>query len=633
MQTGLEIHFNSEIPIQDIVNQLMQPLIGSFKATTGHVIDNSGKSTEIFASVIHNCEQTHNSIPINNVAAIIDCYEELTIEILEDAYQRIKSVKSLMKPDSPKDFQGEAQMTTGIILSRKSELTLEQISNEMDRLNALEPSHYWPDAIAVTSTGIINYSAHVPGSLKGGDFFLPVEAYIGRSPTPSMWVQKVIRPAGDLTFNKVASLIMVRVAIFQPGLQLPDYRELIKDIPQHGVATQTYQFNLANTLLVAKSEDAIARLLTPETFNIVSGKEKLGSVQYQSWQDGGVIIVSGAFPIDIFFVFMREVVPELSLQDMQYLRNSNTQTSYVLPLTKTQFLSVLSTFQQRSSNISIEREESRILLQKIGDEGTTSPFVARLMMGIMVIRDYVYGEQSEREYFDKLYEHVLSGLRNARETSQDLVKEWELHRQKVESGEIVVISGRSVHLAENIDRQLKRDLENFLNTAVRVIKHHLQSLTKDLGLDIDFLFKKPSAFEAGITTLKVSNPELAEYMLATRSWTEPLIKLRNDLEHGEIPSPKVSYILETTPIKALEPSFNGTPITLYICEVLNRICCFAEEITVYSLKKKLPKGFEITEVPLTERESIAPERFHVTVTPGGRPPWRLVACGKMFAEI
>jgi hypothetical protein len=39
---------------------------------------------------------------------------------------------------------------------------------------------------------------------------------------------------------------------------------------------------------------------------------------------------------------------------------------------------------------------------------------------------------------------------------------------------------------------LKRDLESFLNTAARTIKHPLQVLAKDLGMEIGFLFQQQS---------------------------------------------------------------------------------------------------------------------------------------------
>lgn len=621
---NLKVLFDRGIRLQDTINGLLRPLIGPFKADTARVLDNDGHMTEPYPSVVLSNSNESGVVPVDNVAAIIDCYEVLTIEALEAAYQRIKTVKSLRKTERPEAGEGETQMTTGFIVARNSDLTLEQISAEMGRMNSLMPSHYWPDAVAVLSSGIVNYSAHVPGSEQSGDFFLPAEATVKSSLAPSVWVQKVIRPVGELTFNKVASLIVARVAIFQPGVQFLDYQQLIKDMPSHGAGTQTYQFNLANTLVPMAMEQVLAARLPPDTFNIVSGKEKLGSIQYQSWQDGGVLIVRGKFPIEPFLIFLNQVVPGLPAKDLQYFRGPGIQISYVLPVNQRQFFQTLSIFERRSSNISIQRETAKVLMQKIGDEGTNSPFVARLMLGVMQIRDAVYDDNA-RPHFDKLYGPVLSGLQNARETSQDIAKEWEQHRAKVESGAIVKASGRMVSISEGIDRSLKRDLESFLNTAVRTIKNSLQVLAKDLGVDIGFLFKKEPSFQEGIMKTRAFDPTLADYLLATRQWSESLVLKRNDLEHGTIPIPKVSYMLDSSPVRADEPRFNGRPITEFTNEVLDRICCFVEEITVYCLRKKLPRGFEVTELPLVDRDLRAPERFHITVTPGGRQAWVLSA--------
>jgi hypothetical protein len=623
--------FDTAIPLQDAVNQLLRPLIGSFKATTARVLDNSGQTTEGYSSVIHNNGGELLVVPVNNVAAVIDCYDELTMETLDAAYRRLQAAKSVQKTDHPADDGSETQMTTGIVVARNSNLSLEQISAEMDRLNRVAPSHYWPDAVAVLSAGLVNYSAHIPGSEKSGDFFLPAESVVARSPAPSVWISKVIRPLGEITFNKVASLIVARAAIFEPRARVSDYRELIKDMPSYGALTQTYQFNLANVLVAMTKEQAIAAQLPQDTFNIVSGKEKLGSVQYRGWQDGGVFIVRGGFPLDLFLIFLKQVVPGLSASDLQYFRGTDVQVSYVLPVNQMQFFQTLSRFERSSSNISIQKETAKILVQKLGDEGTSSPFVGRLMLGVMRIRDAVYDDKA-RLHFDELYEPILSGLRNARETSQDVAKEWEQHRAKVESGSIVSTHGRTVRVSESIDRSMKRDLEGFLNAAVRTIKQSLQVLANDLDVDIGFLFQKESTFQSGIGKMRASDPILADYLLATRQWSEPLVLLRNNLEHGTIASPKVFYTIDSVPVRAEEPRLNGQPITEFTSEVLDRICCFVEEIVVFGLRKKLPKGFEITETSLAERNPSAPERFNVTITPGGRRPWVLTAHLRHFDD-
>jgi hypothetical protein len=619
-------------PLSEEINRLLAPHIGSFRATASSIVDINGAVTDIYSSVVHEGIGEDNAVSIANVAAVIDCYDTLTSENLQTGYGRIKTVKSIQKPDPVIPVRGEIHLTTGIIIARNSDLSLDAISSEMGRLNVEVPSHYWPDAVGVLSDGLVNYSALTPASQQSGNFFLPTEPIDASTPVPSLWVQKIIWPVGFLTFNKIASLIVARVSIFQPGIKVSDYRELVKDMPSHSAATQTYQFNRSSVLVPMTKERAIAARLPQETFNIVSGRDKLGSVQYQSWQDGGVFVVRGRFPLDIFLAVLNEIVPGLSAHDMQYFRGENVQVSYVLPVSRRQFLETLALFDRRSSNMTIQREESKILVQKVGDEGTTSPFFARLMIGVLSIRDCIYVDKDQQSHFDDLYDPVLSGLRNVRETSRDIAKEWEEHRTKIESGEIVKRDGRNVHITEHIDRSLRRDLESFLNTAVRTIKHSLQGLTKELGLEIDFLFQKDSAFRTGVAKLRESDAALGEYLIATRLWSEPLVLTRNNLEHGTIPSPKVSYSIDSFPLQVGEPQFAGRPITQFTIDVLGRVCCFCEELIVHGLRKQLPKGFEITEVPFAERDPTAPVRFQVTIASGGRARWELVAHTKPFNE-
>jgi hypothetical protein len=202
----------------------------------------------------------------------------------------------------------------------------------------------------------------------------------------------------------------------------------------------------------------------------------------------------------------------------------------------------------------------------------------------------------------------------------------------VASGAVVTMDGRRVHVSEHVDRALERDLESFLNTVVRIIKHSMQVLAKDFGVEIGFLFQKESLFRAGIAKMQMSDPALADYLVGTRKWSDPLVLIRNNLEHGTIPSPKVSYIVDNPPVRAEEPQFAGKPITGFTNDVLDRVCCFVEEMTVFCIKKNLPKSFEITEVPLAGRDPSAPERFQLTVTPGGMEPWVLSAHTRQFKE-
>jgi hypothetical protein len=108
--------------------------------------------------------------------------------------------------------------------------------------------------------------------------------------------------------------------------------------------------------------------------------------------------------------------------------------------------------------------------------------------------------------------------------------------------------------------------------------------------------------------------------------------MRNDLEHGTIPSPKVAYKDENGRVRAGEPMIGAALITAFTRQTLDRVCCFVEDVTVYCLKKRLPQGIDITEQPLAERMASAPLRFHLCVTPGGLPSWVLAAHGRTFDQ-
>ena len=149
-------------------------------------------------------------------------------------------------------------------------------------------------------------------------------------------------------------------------MKVPDYRELIKDMPSHrrgdaDIPVQSCEHACADDKRAGYRGAAPAGYIQHR-----QRQEDARLRQYQSWQDGGVFVVRGAFPIDLFLVFLNEVVPGLSAEDLQYFRGSGVQVSYVLPVNQRQFFQTLSVFERRSSNMSVQRETAKILMQKIG---------------------------------------------------------------------------------------------------------------------------------------------------------------------------------------------------------------------------------------------------------------------------
>ena len=64
----------------------------------------------------------------------------------------------------------------------------------------------------------------------------------------------------------------------------------------------------------------------------------------------------------------------------------------------------------RALAINAEAEKAQAEYQKIADEGSSSPFIARLMIGLLHLRDHVFPDPAARDAFDKAYDFVLSSL-------------------------------------------------------------------------------------------------------------------------------------------------------------------------------------------------------------------------------
>lgn len=622
------------IQASDLLESLLHPRIAHFKANPARIVGNDGSKTDLLAAVVYTgTSPSSGEVGIDGVAAVIDAYEDLTLDNLRIAYGRAQAVKSFQKR-IPKDIafdETAIAMTTYIVFARSSSLSLDEISSEMARLNAGGPCETWPDLVAVDRKGLVNYTTRVPGESMSGDFFLPVGGYAPASMAP-LYITKTIRASGEHTFNKVVALVCGRLGILEQGLQVAKYDTGLAGLSVYGITTEAYQFDLSGQLRLVTEAQQLDQYVAPDTYNIIVGKETVGSVQFQKWQDGGVFIVRGKFPLEPFLIFLRMQVPSLTRKDLAFVRRPSIQVSNVLRITEQDFLKTLELFQGRTSGMKIVKDSRQLLMTKLADEGTNSPFYARLMLGIFKVRDMVLDDRI-RAKFEKAYEPTLSMLTSARDHGRDLIAVWEAHRDKIASGELVQRSGNQIQITDNIDRKLKREFEGFINAAARTMKQCMQNLSSQLGADIGFLFKKEGAFLSGVEALRSTDPELAAYLAEVRKWSEPLMHIRNvDLEHGLGSAFAVRYDVQPRKIEAHEPQLRGEAITSLIGRIQDRLNCFVEEVTVHHLQKSMAAGITVAESDVAGRSADAPERFRVTASIGGLPKWSISPHQRRFED-
>ncbi len=622
---GQEVISATGVTLPSILNRILGNFLSwPFNATSGCVFDQDGNKTEIFASVVHAASGggatpgTHD-IHADNAAVVIDACEGLDLENFRASYERIAQAKRLKKSAAP-SLEGTpiTTITLGVIFALRSALPLEKLAEELERLNAQTPSQEWPDMVVVASTGTVNYVVQFPGESPSDDFLPPAERAVVTY-TPPLYVVIVMRPTEAYTFNKMLAFMIAHLGIFSPGTKLPDWAQILEGVPKAAVTISAFQYNLSGDLLPVPRQFYNDRYLPPLPMRIEDQKGKLlCTLQFLPWQDGGTILLKGELPLDGLLVFLGKG----TLQRAGVVNRPDLQISYVLPITQRDFNEMLTRI-QRQSNVVVRGDQTKWVIQKIADEGSQSPFMARLFMGIMRLRDVVMPDPATRENFDTSYEIVFSSLLNVRTAAQEMVQLWQEHARKVTSGEVARLEGRTIHINENIDKKLKREVESFLNAAVRALKDGMQRFAREAQVNIGFLFQKQGEFDTGVTVLETRDPVLAEYLRQTRTWSERLLGSRNAIEHEGWMLPRVTYSHTGSTVTADEPSILGQPVSEFASFIFDRLACFVEELTAHCLQRQMPAGITITEIAVAQRLAEAPERFRVTLASGGLPAWQI----------
>ena len=611
--------------LADALNQTLNQLLGwPFRAATGFARDVEGQKTDIFGTLIYTVSQSQPipeplNVNADNLACVIDVAESMDVEQLRAAYERVACAKRLKKTPAPSiPDVPHTTVTLGIILTRDTAVPIEILAEELDRLNRQHPDREWTDMVVVLSKGIINYAIQFPGENVVGDFLPPAERATERY-SPPFYVIIIIRPTQVFTFNKMYSFLVAHLMIFSPGAELANWAQVLEGTPKEGMTLTGYQYNLSGNLMPVPRQFYNDRYIPPRPFHIEDQQGNLlSTLQFLPWQDGGVVLLKGKLPLNGLLIFLGKKAVERG----GIIKQDDGQISYVLPITRVDFMQMLQRI-QKQSNMVVKQDPTKFVVQKLADEGSSSPFMARLYLGNLRLRDVAFPDQERRDIFDKPYHFVMETLLNTRSTSHEILQLVDRHFIKLTKGEVGQLKGHTIHIEETIDKKLRKEVETFLNSAVRILKQGMQELTTALQFNIGFLFKQQNSFEKGVTELEKSDPLLAAYLRETRNWSERLINSRNAIEHEGWMLPKVKYIEVSGVIRAEEPEISGQKVSEFMGFIMDRLSCFVEEVTAHCLQTRMPEGISVTEIPLSQRESEMPERFQVALTNGGMPIWNI----------
>jgi hypothetical protein len=402
---------------------------------------------------------------------------------------------------------------------------------------------------------------------------------------------------------------------------LPDYNTIMDGVSRQGVTWTGYQYDLSGQLRPVPPEHYQGRSLPPKYVGLYprGSKEPLAAIAFLKWQDGGVVLLRGKLPLEGMLTFLGGIIEREALRKICKMERDDLQFSSVLPITERQYLAMLRNIQQRGG-LDVRPDNGRFVIHKFADEGSSSPFMARVFYAPMKLAESL---RSEKAAFDEAHHSLITTLMEIRDAAKDASRTWKDYARRINDGSIVDRQGRHIHVTENVDRQLGRLVSDFLTGATRSFKERMQQSTRSIGVEIGFLYQKQSTFERGIAELEKTDRALATYLREARRWGDILVQTRNSLDHGTWRLPPAVISEVDGLVTVTEPTIDGTPVTQWVARMTDRVLCFVENVLAHCIQKRLSPGITLAEIPLAQRSPEMPVRFKPTVTNGGVPAWEI----------
>lgn len=269
-------------------------------------------------------------------------------------------------------------------------------------------------------------------------------------------------------------------------------------------------------------------------------------------------------------------------------------------------------------------------VKKISNESSSSPFLARLLVGMLSMRDQLYltgipDKQEGEKQFERRFKPMYEAAQATRDAAIEIERLIKTHSDAISSGRAVKFYPNQYDILETIDIPLSQTVDKLIDQSIVATKSCLQDILKNLfRLDIGFLFKKDREFKNGIA--KVKEAHLAKYLSEVRTtWLSELNELRRLHEHKGWSLDEIKY-KRTGPTKVVVilPIINGLPIDKFVCHNANHVLLFIENMMAYAMQQSCKYPIFIVEIPKEQRDSKNPQRFRLAARGlDNTPPWVL----------
>lgn len=274
---------------------------------------------------------------------------------------------------------------------------------------------------------------------------------------------------------------------------------------------------------------------------------------------------------------------------------------------------------------------------KHSNEGTRSPFVARLFLGMLEIRNLLElgnidprNKQISRQQFDKFHFSLFLALHAARDAAFEIIETISNHTESLAKGQIVTIQQNAFTVNGTVDFKLNQAVGKLLDHGSIAFKDRLQEIVRCLyDLDIGFLYQRQDNYEKGLADFRENvSSEFADYLGNVRTaWLHEFQELRNDREHKGWTLGQVQYLFSPPEkVTAVFPELGKLQVDEYARRSANRICLFVENVIAYGFQIFNRSPIFLVEIPKEMRDPSNCQRFRAAPKgmPGFGQPWQLI---------
>lgn len=145
-------------------------------------------------------------------------------------------------------------------------------------------------------------------------------------------------------------------------------------------------------------------------------------------------------------------------------------------------------------------------VKKVSDEGSSSPFMARIFISTLEFRDFLLSAQfsdqelfNARGEFDNKFRPMFEAAQATRDAAREVLSLVNTHKINIASKKIVKIYNNQYDILETIDTPLGQAIDKIIIQGTIAVKTGLQNLLSQFfGLNIGFMFTKTTSFKNGI---------------------------------------------------------------------------------------------------------------------------------------